>query len=339
MIRINTETLVSQEYQKWQSEAPEGIVVLNSGSASSRHYFRLKIGGQTMIATYSSDVRENEAFFYLADYFRERGIRIPEVFHISEDRCVYFQQDIGDLNLLSHLKAEGLSQETKQYYKESLEMLMKMQLGARELDYSKCYPRPSFDVQSIIWDLNYFKYYFLKISGVDFDEQLLEDDFQFLAKDLAIKETEPYFMFRDFQARNIHIHNGEVWFIDFQGGRKGPMLYDVASLLYQASAKLPNEFRKQCLDGYFDQLPVEISHSRSEFDKNFQKILLIRIVQTLGAYGFRGLIEGKPYFKNSIPNALDNLQTLLLEVGGAVKASYFLKILAAVVQIKNNFEN
>lgn len=339
MIRINTETLISQEYQKWQYKVPEKIEVLNSGSASSRQYFRLHFGEEKMIATYSKDERENEAFFYLADYFREREIRIPEVFHISEDRRVYFQQDIGDLNLLSHLKAEGLSPETKQYYKESLKMLMKMQLGARELDYSKCYPRPSFDVQSIIWDLNYFKYYFLKISGVDFDEQLLEDDFQFLAQDLAIKETESYFMFRDFQARNIHIHNGEVWFIDFQGGRRGPVLYDVASLLYQASANLPNEFRKQCLDDYFELFTQEISRNREDFDKDFKKILLIRIVQTLGAYGFRGLIEGKSYFKNSIPNALENLQILLLELEDDVKVSYFLKILADVVQIKNNFDN
>lgn len=339
MIRINTETLISREYQKWQSKAVEKIEVLNSGSASSRHYYRLYTSDETMIATYSTDIRENEAFFYLANYFRQKGIRIPEVYYISEDRCVYFQQDIGDLNLLNHLKSEGLTLETKQYYKESLKMLKKMQCSARELDYSKCYPRPSFDVQSIIWDLNYFKYYFLKISRVDFDEQLLEDDFQFMAQDLAIKESETYFMFRDFQARNIHIHNGEIWFIDFQGGRRGPGLYDVASLLYQASANLSNEFRKQCLDDYFELLTQEISQNRDDFDKDFKKILLIRIVQTLGAYGFRGLIEGKPYFKNSIPNALENLQTLLLELGDDVKISYFLKILADVVQIKNNFDN
>ncbi|NPD44978.1 aminoglycoside phosphotransferase family protein [Lentimicrobium sp. S6] len=339
MIRINTEILISKEYQNWQSKVPERIEVLNSGSASSRHYFRLYSGDKTIIATYSTDIRENEAFFYLADYFRQKGIRIPEVYYISEDRCVYLQQDIGDLNLLNYLKSEGLTTGTKQYYKESLEMLMKMQLGARELDYSKCYPRASFDEQSIIWDLNYFKYYFLKVSGVEFDEQLLEDDFQFLAQDLAINELEPYFMFRDFQARNIHIHKGEVWFIDFQGGRRGPMLYDLASLLYQASANLPNAFRKQCLDDYFMLCTPEISQNRMDFDNNFKKILLIRIVQTLGAYGFRGLIEGKPYFKNSIPNALDNLQRLLVQMGGDDKISYFLKILADVVQIKNNFEN
>lgn len=339
MIRINIETLVSREYQNWQLKAPEKLEVLNSGSASSRQYFRLYIGEEKLIATYSKDIRENEAFFYLADYFRGKGIRIPEVYYISEDRCIYFQQDIGDLNLLTHLKTEGLTLETKNYYKESLEMLLKMQSGASELDYSKCYPRASFDEQSILWDLNYFKYYFLKVSGLDFDEQLLEDDFQVLAKDLAIKESEPYFMFRDFQARNIHIHNGEVWFIDFQGGRRGPMLYDVASLLYQASANLPNAFRKQCLDDYFVLCTPEISQNRMDFDNNFKKNLLIRIVQTLGAYGFRGLIEGKPYFKNSIPNALDNLQTLLIQMGGDIKNSYFLKILADLVQIKNNFEN
>lgn len=338
MICIKTETRIIQEYRKWQLKEAEQMIELNSGSASTRKYFRLTFGEESVIATFNQDIRENEAFFYLANYFRERQIRIPEVYYISEDRSVYFQQDIGDESLLQRLKLEGLSAEIKSYYMESLQMLMKMQTSAHQLDFSKCYPRSSFDEQSILWDLNYFKYYFLKVSGVDFDEQLLEDDFQFLARDMAVKETS-LFMFRDFQARNIHIHHDEVWFIDFQGGRRGPILYDLASLLYQASANLPNEFRKQCLAYYFSLIPSELDYSHKKFDDDFKKILLIRIVQTLGAYGFRGLIEGKPYFKNSIPNALDNLQTLLVQIEDDDNNLYFLKILNDLVQIKNNFEN
>lgn len=338
MNQMDIEKLIIQEFTKWQSLGPEHIEVLNSGSGSNRKYFRLLNGDQSIIATFNSDLRENESFFYLGKHFRHQGINIPELYHTSKDRRVYFQQDIGDICLLHRLKEEGLTEEVKALYLESLHMLLQMQTATHGLDYSKCYPRSAFDKQSICWDLNYFKYYFLKVSGIDFDEQLLEDDFQRIAGHLAVKE-EAFFMFRDFQARNIHIHDGKPWFIDFQGGRRGPLLYDVASLLYQASAKLPDDFRKECLNRYYQNIPGELNYARSSFDIDFKNTLMIRIVQVLGAYGFRGLIEGKPYFKNSIPAALENLEVLLEQYDEKVDFKYFLKILRGLVQIKNNFED
>lgn len=336
---MDIEKQILQEYKIWQSKEPDHMEALNTESGSNRMYFRLTKDDQSLIATYNQDVRENEAFFYLNIFFRSREIRIPKLFHVSNDRCIYFQDDVGDVCLLDKLKKEGLSPEVKGLYNKSLVMLLKMQTSAYGLDFTKCYPRPSFDTQSILWDLNYFKYYFLKVSGIEFDEQLLENDFQELAKVIAAKNDEPYFMFRDFQARNIQIHNGEPWFIDFQGGRRGPLGYDVASLLYQASADLPQDFRNELLDHYFYHLPDYHKSSREKFNKEFHRILLIRIIQVLGAYGFRGLIEGKSYFKNSIPNALDNLHTLLFQLDEELNIHYFLKILHGLVQIKNNFED
>lgn len=332
------EKQIIHEFKNWQSLDPEHVKVLNSGSASTRKYYRLSVGEKSFIATNNQDIRENEAFFYLGEHFRAQGINIPMLYYISADRMIYFQEDIGDVCLLQKLKEEGLTEEVKGLYKDSLKMLLQMQTSTDGLDYSFCYPRPAFDQQSILWDLNYFKYYFLKVSGLDFDEQLLEDDFQKIAQNLAVKE-ESFFMFRDFQARNIHLFDGKPWFIDFQGGRRGPLLYDVASLLYQASAQLPDNFRKECLNEYYQNIPRELNHSRSSFDIDFKNILLIRIVQVLGAYGFRGLIEGKPYFKNSIPAALENLEVLLQQFDGKVDFSYFLKILHELVQIKNNFDD
>lgn len=335
----STTQLVEQACHLWKSEFPESIEKLNSGSGSNRQYFRIKSKAGSLICTVNSDVRENEAFFYLADYYREKGIRIPEVQFISVDRMLYFQQDLGDTNLLQKLKSDGFNVDVYELYIESLKMLFKMQFAGSELDYKMCYPRPAFDSQSVLWDLNYFKYYFLKVSGLEFDEQLLENDMQVLAKHLAVSPDDQYFMFRDFQARNIQIHNNEAWFIDFQGGRRGPLLYDVASLLYQASANLSNEHRQQLLNEYYQILTSKINYSRERFDRDFQMMVFIRIIQTLGAYGFRGLIEGKEYFRSSIPNALENLKNILSQMNPDVNISYFLSILVRLVEIKNKFEN
>jgi len=335
----STIQVIEQEFRLWKSELPINTETLNSGSGSNRQYFRIKSKAESLICTVNSDVRENEAFFYLADYYRQKGIRIPEVQFVSADRMLYFQQDLGDVNLLQMLKSDGFNEDAYDLYKDSLKMLFKMQFAGSELDYKKCYPRPAFDLQSVLWDLNYFKYYFLKVSGLEFDEQLLENDMQTLGTHLAVSPDDQYFMFRDFQARNIQIHHNEAWFIDFQGGRRGPLLYDVASLLYQSSANLSNEHRQQLLNEYYQILTSKINYPKDRFYRDFQMMVFIRIIQTLGAYGFRGLIEGKEYFRNSIPNALKNLKDILSQISPDVNISYFLSILGRLVEIKNKFEN
>jgi len=329
--------IVEKEFKLWKKDNLHHIEALNSGSGSNRQYFRLTYQDDTFIATINKDIRENEAFFYLATYYRERNIRVPEVLFISNDKAIYFQADLGDVNLLSLVKNDGFSENTLQLYKDSLRMLWQMQFAGKDIDYSKCYPRPAFDKQSVLWDLNYFKYYFLKVSGIEFDEQLLEDDLQRLASYLEVGD-ENYFMFRDFQARNIQIHQNEVWFIDFQGGRRGPLLYDAASILFQASANIYTAHRQLLLDYYYQLISKEIEYPRKQFDQDFHMMVFVRIIQTLGAYGFRGLIEGKEYFRNSIPNALENLKWILPKVNPSVNISFFLTTLERLVEIKDKFD-
>jgi len=327
---------IKQEFLKWNLNSPKDIIALNFGSGSNRQYFRVITNNESLIATINNDIKENEVFFYMADFFKDKGIKVPKVDYISQDKTTYFQQDLGDLNLLQSLQSEGLNDANMDLYKQSLKMLWKMQYTGQSIDFSKSYPRHSFDQQSIMWDLNYFKYYFLKVSGLTFDEQLLEDDIQRLSEDLAVGE-ESYFMFRDFQARNIQIFEESPWFIDFQGGRRGPLLYDVASLLYQASANLSKSERTTLLNYYYNLINTTIQYPKPRFNEDFKMMVFIRILQTLGAYGFRGLIEGKSYFRSNIPNALINLKEILADLSAVNKYSYFFSLLHQLVEIKDNF--
>lgn len=331
--------VVKKVFNIWRGNDPETIIALNSGSGSNRQYFRITYQGESFIGTKSEDIRENEAFFYLADYYKSINISVPKVHYISSNRTIYFQEDFGDTNLLHLVKENGFTDDVKKLYKDSLSMLWQMQSSTVNLDFSKCYPRAAFDKQSLLWDLNYFKYYFLKVSGIEFDEQLLENDLQLLSSHLAVKSNDQFFMFRDFQARNIQVHNNKPWFIDFQGGRRGPFLYDVASLLYQASAGITDELRNEFLLDYYQFLPKELNISHQQFIDKFKMMAFIRIIQTLGAYGYRGLIEGKEYFKNNIPFALDNLKVVKAELNTDINISYFLSILDQLVEIKYKFES
>ena len=329
--------LLVSEFESWKPHQTGHWQALNTGSGSNRKYFRVTAEGQSFIACYSSDLRENEAFFYLADFYGKQDLNIPEVRHISTDRTVYFQQDLGDLSLLQQVQEIGFNEKTILLYENSLQQLHQMQTQTKHLDFSKCYPRESFDKQSILWDLNYFKYYFLKVSGLEFDEQKLEDDFHWLADNLSVGE-QTTFMFRDFQARNIQLHDNKVWFIDFQGGRRGPVLYDLVSLLYQASAQMPNEVKNHLSKYYFNLVNQGLGYEKTRFQSEFNQMVLIRIVQTLGAYGFRGLIEGKPYFKASIKPALINLETHLEQGIENLKIPYFMHLLEGLVKIKDKFD-
>ncbi len=196
-------------------------------------------------------------------------------------------------------------------YRKVVEVLPRFQVEAgRDLNYKKCYPRGSFDRQSIAWDLNYFKYYFLRLAGIPFNEQALEDDFSRLTK-LLLSAARDYFMYRDFQSRNIMLRDGDPFFVDYQGGRKGALQYDIASLLYDAKAALPPELREQLLNHYLDSLAGLIELDRQAFMHYYYAYVYIRIMQALGAYGFRGFYERKAHFLQSVPFALNNLRWLL----------------------------
>lgn len=325
-------------YSIWKNSSPDSIIPLNSNSASSRLYFRIYAGNETYIGVYNADIKENRAFFHFSETFLKDGIHIPKLYFIGEDEAYYLIEDLGNTNLWNILKEEGESDFVNTLYKKALDQLLKMQLyGDLYIDFDTfSYPRAEFDAQSVLWDLNYFKYYFLKVSGLTFDEQLLENNFRSLAKEIG-KQKWTAFMFRDFQARNIQVKKNDVWLIDYQGGRRGPMLYDLVSILYQASAQLSFDFRSELKTYYREELRKVIDVDNEIFDKDFDTMVFIRIIQTLGTYGFRGLIEKKPYFVESIPLALNNLENLLHSESLKLEIPYFIDLLDQLIQLKSNF--
>ena len=302
-------------YQSYTGVPAENITELPS-SGSNRRYFRLT-GIETLIGVYGASIDENEAFLYMAGHFRKCGLPVPEVRIASEDKTYYLQEDLGD-TLLFHAIEKGratsvFSEEEKELLRKTIRLLPAIQFaGADGFDFSRCYPQPEFNQRSILWDLNYFKYCFLKATGMEFQEDKLEDDFQKMS-DVLLRSSSATFMYRDFQSRNVMIKDGKPWFIDFQGGRKGPFYYDIASFLWQAKAKYPDSLRKELLQEYMEALRKYQPIDESYFYSQLRHFVLFRTLQVLGAYGFRGYFEKKPHFIQSVPYAIENLRELLKE--------------------------
>lgn len=300
-------------YHLYTGSEAQDITELPS-SGSNRRYFRLN-GTPTLIGVSGTSAEENKAFIYMAAHFRKKGLPVPEVYACSEDNSLYLQEDLGD-SLLFHAIEKGrkssvFDEGERTLLHKTITLLPSIQFaGADGFDFSHCYPQPEFNQRSILWDLNYFKYCFLKATGMEFQEDRLEDDFQKMS-DVLLRNSSATFMYRDFQSRNVMVKNGEPWFIDFQGGRKGPFYYDVASFLWQAKAKYPEEVRNELLNDYIQALRKYIPVDESYFYSQLRHFVLFRTLQVLGAYGFRGYFEKKPHFIQSVPFAIDNLRQLL----------------------------
>ncbi len=276
-----------------------------TGSASNRSYYRLSSSAGTCVGVIGLDPAENRAFLTIARHFCLKGIPVPEVYRTSDDRMRYLQEDLGDRLLYDNPDEDMLCR--------TMSLLPKIQFeGADGLDFSVCYPQPSFDRRMIMFDLYYFKYCFLKPSGLEFNEVLLQDDFERFADDLLTCSSDtPTFMYRDFQPRNVMVHDGNPYFIDFQGGRRGPVHYDVASFVWHARSGFSPESRERMLDAYLDSLSAYMSVDRSGFMEELKLFVLFRNLQVLGAYGFRGWSEHKANFTVSIPGAIKALSGLL----------------------------
>ena len=311
-------TSLSKLYTELHGRLPEVVTELPS-SGSNRRYFRLSDadGKDSVIGVIGTSVPENEAFIYMSKHFGEKDIPVPKVLAVSDDRMSYIQTDLGDMLLFKEIEkgrlTRSFSSAEKDLLAKTISRLPDIQFaGADDMDFSVCYPAVSFDERSIMWDLSYFKYCFLKATGLEFSEDKLEDDFQTMAKVLMRSNTDT-FMYRDFQSRNVMIVDGEPWFIDFQGGRKGPFYYDVASFLWQAKANIPDGLRHELLEVYLDSVRKYHPIEREEFIANLRHFVLFRTLQVLGAYGFRGYFEKKPHFMQSVPFAIANLRALLHE--------------------------
>ena len=306
------------------------------GSGSYREYVRMKSSDNLVIGSYNQDIKENQAFIEFSAHFKNKGIPVPNIYAVSSDMRSYLQEDLGNITLFDFLtktrENEGFSEKIVDVYKQVLRELPKIQLVAgKDMDYSNCYPREAFDKQSMMWDLNYFKYYFLKLAKIPFDEQALEDDFQTFS-DYLLAVDNHAFLYRDFQSRNIMLKDGKVYFIDYQGGRKGALQYDLASLLYDAKANIPEAEREELLEFYLDELSLYKHTDHAKFKSLFGGYVLIRIMQAMGAYGFRGFYEKKEHFLKSIPFALKNLETLLEKNTIQAKLPELFKVLKAVTE-------
>ena len=340
---------LKQLFAQWAGEPCTACLAIGAGG-SSRRYYRLVGATHRCIGTVANDLRENEAFFAYTRHFRTKGLPVPELYAIDADRRHYLQQDLGDQTLYGLLydkrrQGRGFDAEMLALYRQAMADLAAIQQAGLDLDYRVGYPAAAFDRQAILWDLNYFKYFFLKLLHVDFDEARLEADFHRLVDYLLTADCR-YFLYRDFNPRNIMVVGSGEWgvdstrgqalptpntpqptlyYIDYQGGRRGAAQYDVASLLYSAKSDLPEAIRLDLLTHYLDLRGIRGDERRQWLD-HFWAYLLVRILQTLGAYGYRGLYERKDYFIQSIPLALGNLQRLLQQHPVAVPLPELLKI-------------
>jgi aminoglycoside/choline kinase family phosphotransferase len=282
------------------------------------------------------DVREeNLAFVEFSRHFRRHGLPVPAIYAEDLSRGAYLEEDLGDTTLFQFLSenraGDRIAPPVIESYRAVVDVLPRFQIeGGRGLNYAVCYPRAVFDEQSIAWDLNYFKYYFLKLAGISFNEQSLEDDFARLTKFLIAADHD-YFLYRDFQSRNILLRDGQPFFVDYQGGRKGALQYDIASLLYDAKADLPPELRQELLDRYIARLADFTDVSRDSFLRYYHAFVYVRIMQALGAYGFRGFYERKAHFLQSVPYALKNIRWLLRNAELPLKLPALMDAFASIV--------
>jgi aminoglycoside/choline kinase family phosphotransferase len=297
--------------------APPAEIVEMRAHGSDRKLWRfIASDGRTAIGVENPDIHENAAFTGFAAHFRKCGLPVPEIY--AEDRAagLYLEEDLGDttlFELLNHERGDSpdVPARVAAIYEKTVRLLPRIQIEAgRGIDYGLCYPREAFDRRSMMWDLNYFKYYFLKLAGVPVHEQKLENDFDSLCGFLLQSDRE-HFLYRDFQSRNVMVRDGEPWFIDFQGGRKGALHYDLASILLDAKANLPFEFRDRLKKVYLDAAAGLAPIDAKKFDRHYRGYALIRILQAMGAYGFRGFYERKAQFLQSVPYAIRNLEHLL----------------------------
>ncbi|ABF42937.1 conserved hypothetical protein [Candidatus Koribacter versatilis Ellin345] len=306
-------------FEQHFGSAPTRMHPVQGGlGGSGRIITRLANDTHSAIGILNENTKENAAFLEFSDHFRKYDLAVPEIYRVAETRNAYLEQDLGDTTLFHFLarnrSGSEIAPEAVNAYRKVVEALPRFQVVAgRDLDYSVCYPRPSFDRRSIAWDLNYFKYYFLKLSEIPFHEEALEEDFDKLTEYL-LSARRDYFLYRDFQSRNVMLHDGQPYFLDYQGGRHGALQYDIASLLFDAKAELPPALREELLNHYLDALAEHIPVDRQDFLAHYYPYVYIRIMQALGAYGYRGFFERKVHFLQSVPYALQNIRWLLHNV-------------------------
>jgi aminoglycoside/choline kinase family phosphotransferase len=307
---MNIIDIVAEGYKEYFG-VKEILITALPQSGSDRKYFRITDGKKSIIGAYNANPEENDAFIGFTKHFILKGLPVPDIYGDVPDKFVYFLRDLGDINLYTWLQQYGFKSEAEELYKKVLDKLISFQIdGIRGLDLDLCYPHKSFDRQSMMWDMNYFKYMLLKLLAAPFNERRLEYDFNLMA-DFLLETGQDYFLYRDFQSANVMVVEGEPWFIDYQGGRKGAPQYDVASLLYDAKAHIPEDSRQRLLNYHVDNFCAISGENKEKFRGYYAGFSMIRLMQALGAFGFRGLYEKKPTFTGSIVPAVRLLRQII----------------------------
>lgn len=307
-----------------------------AASGSNRQYFRLKNENRSAIGVIGTSAEENRAFEKIAKHLYSNNLNVPKFFAHSNDEFCYLQEDLGDVSLFDFIakgRESGIfSNKEKKIIQTTIAHLPEIQfIGAENFDFSICYPQSIFNRRAVIWDLNYFKYCFLKLQNIDFQEDILENDFENFAAELISVPLGNKFMYRDFQSRNVILKNDIPYFIDFQGARCGAVYYDLASFIWQASANFPSELKEDLIRIYLQNLQKFTCFSETEFRKNLNIFALLRTLQVLGAYGFRGLIEKKQHFIDSIAPAIGNLSEIIKNISNT-NYRYLIKILTQLTE-------
>lgn len=306
-------------YLEYSGCAPDTMDLLPL-SGSARKYYRISGGGGTVIGCIGTNPAENRAFLTIDGSFCTHGLHAPAVYGVSEDGMAYIQEDLGDGQLFELLKpaiASGVySPQQMDWLKDTMSLLPAVQFKVGDgLDWDVCFPDREFNARMVDFDLNYFKYDFLKLTGLEFNEIRLQDDFDRLRADSLDFEGNT-FMYRDFQARNVMIRDGEPCFIDFQGGRRGPVQYDLASFLWNAGTHFSASMREELEQTYLKALRNFTEVDEEQFYTRYRLITLVRLLQETGAYGFRGIVEHKQLFIDCIPTVLGCFRELTAEPFG-----------------------
>jgi aminoglycoside/choline kinase family phosphotransferase len=321
----------------FESYSREAILSVNKipQSGSIRIYYRIVSAAKSYIATYGINIKENLSFIRFSRHFKSRNCPVPEIYAVNNEGTIYIQEDFGDVSLMNRLEQEGHSDAVFSLFRQSLKELAHLQIqGNKDMDYEHwCLTSSEFGRQAIMSDLLYFKYYFLDTLQLPYDKEKLIADFETFSSELGNTEHK-YFMFRDFQSRNILIENEKVHFIDYQGGMKGALQYDVASMLWQAKAELNDAWKHGLLEFYMDCVEIEMGalFNKKQFVQQYQGYVLIRLMQVLGAYGFRGLFERKAHFLVSIPLGLKNLRAFLRQYHMGNSVPEFERVLNLIVE-------
>ena len=307
-----------------------------SAHGSSRKYFRCISKDYVVMAAYNDNLQENSAFIHYSQQLSLNQIKVPKVYSEDLDNNIYLIEDLGNTTLYDKIcefhNGKIDQEEIRNYYKQAISDLIRIQIIAgKDFDYTNAFPIKEFNSKAINWDLNYFKYYFLRLSNTPFNERELEEDFETFVS-YVLNTDNNYFLFRDFQSRNIMVRDSQLYYIDYQGGRKGFLQYDLASLLFDAKARLSPDIREELLEYYIEELKKYKEVDINDFINRFYASVYLRIFQALGAYGYRGYFERKTHFLESIPYALSNLSYLQKNNKMPISLPYLNNIINSMIE-------